>query len=39
LPTFYLKQLVQETIRHIPGVQGIRNEIAVVNAAGVSSER
>jgi hypothetical protein len=39
LPTFYLKQLVQETIRHIPGVQGIRNDIAVVSAAGVSSER
>jgi hypothetical protein len=38
LPTFYLKQLVQETVRHIPGVQAIRNEIAVVNSAGVSSE-
>jgi hypothetical protein len=38
LPTFYLKQLVQETIRHIPGVQRIHNEIAVVSAAGVSSE-
>jgi hypothetical protein len=39
LPTFYLKQLVQETIRHIPGVHGVLNEISVVNAAGVSSER
>ena len=38
LPTFYLKQLVQEAIRHIPGVGGIRNEIAVVNATGISSE-
>ena len=37
LPTFYLKQLVQETIRHIPGVQRIHNEIAVINAAGISS--
>jgi hypothetical protein len=39
LPTFYLKQLVQETIRHIPGVQSIHNEISVVSAAGMSSER
>ena len=38
LPTFYLKQLVQETVRHIPGVQNVRNEIAVMSAAGVSSE-
>lgn len=38
LPTFYLKQLLQETIRHIPGVQRIHNEIAVVSAAGMSSE-
>jgi hypothetical protein len=38
LPTFYLKQLVQETIRHIPGVQRIHNEISVVSAAGMSSE-
>jgi hypothetical protein len=38
LPTFYLKQLVQETVRHIPGVQGIHNDISVVNATGISSE-
>jgi hypothetical protein len=38
LPTFYLKQLVQETLRHVPGVQAIRNDIAVVNATGISSE-
>jgi hypothetical protein len=38
LPTFYLKQLIQETVRHIPGVQRIHNEIAVVNATGMSSE-
>jgi hypothetical protein len=37
LPTFYLKQLVQETLRHVPGVQAVRNDIAVVNAAGISS--
>jgi hypothetical protein len=34
LPTFYLKQLVQETVRHIPGVQGIHNDITVVGAVG-----
>lgn len=39
LPTFYLKQLVQETMRHVPGVQAVRNEITVVNSAGISSER
>ncbi len=38
LPTFYLKQLVQETLRHVPGVQRIYNEISVVSAAGMSSE-
>jgi hypothetical protein len=32
LPTFYLKQLVQETVRHIPGVQGVLNDISVVGA-------
>jgi hypothetical protein len=39
LPTFYLKQMVQETLRHIPGVQGIRNEIMVVSAAGERAAR
>ena len=29
LPTFYLKQLLQETVRHLPGVQHVRNEIDV----------
>jgi hypothetical protein len=38
LPTFYLKQLVQEALRNIPGLQGICNEIAVVSAVGVSSD-
>jgi hypothetical protein len=38
LPTFYLKQLVQETLRHLPGVQQIYNEISVVNAGGMSSD-
>jgi hypothetical protein len=39
LPTFYLKQLVQEAVRYLPGVQHVRNEIDVVNPFGVSSER
>jgi hypothetical protein len=39
LPTFYLKQLVQEAVRHLPGVQHVRNEIDVVCPNGVSSVR
>jgi hypothetical protein len=39
LPTFYLKQLLQETVRHLPGVQHIRNEIDVVSPYGISSVR
>jgi hypothetical protein len=39
LPTFYLKQLVQEAVRHVPGVQHVRNLIDVVSADGVSSVR
>ncbi len=39
LPTFYLKQLVQEAVRHVPGVQHVRNSIDVVNAEGISSVR
>jgi hypothetical protein len=39
LPTFYLKQLVQEAVRHVPGVQHVRNLIDVVSANGISSVR
>jgi hypothetical protein len=39
LPTFYLKQLVQEAVRHVPGVDFVYNEIDVVSADGVSSVR
>ena len=39
LPSFYLKQLVQEALRGLPGVQEIDNGIDVVNPAGVSSVR
>jgi hypothetical protein len=38
LPSFYLKQLVQEIVRRLPGVQSVRNDIAVISAHGVSSE-
>lgn len=37
LPTFYLKQLVQEAVRHVPGVQSVYNRIDVVSAHGISS--
>lgn len=39
LPTFYLKQLVQEVVRRVPGVQHVRNFIDVVSADGISSVR
>jgi osmotically-inducible protein OsmY len=39
LPTFYLKQLVQEALRHVPGVQNVINQIDVINSGGVSSAR
>ena len=39
LPSFHLKQLVQEALNDIEGVQGIENQIDVVNPAGRSSVR
>jgi hypothetical protein len=39
VPTFYLKQLLQEAVRHVPGVHHVRNLIDVVSAEGVSSVR
>ena len=39
VPTFYLKQLVQEAVRHVPGVQQVRNLIDVISADGISSVR
>jgi osmotically-inducible protein OsmY len=39
LPTFYLKQLIQEAVRHLPGVDFVYNEIDVINPGGVSSVR
>jgi hypothetical protein len=37
LPSFYLKQLIQETLRHLPGVQNVDNDIDVVRSDGLSS--
>ena len=39
LPSFYLKQLVQEAVRTRARVQRVRNMIDVVSADGVSSVR
>ena len=39
LPSFYLKQLVQEAVRRVPGVQFVYNQIDVVSAHGISSVR
>lgn len=39
LPSFYLKQLVQEAVRHVPGVLHVRNQIDVVASDGISSVR
>jgi osmotically-inducible protein OsmY len=38
VPTYYLKQLAQEVVRHLPGVQGLHNEITVRSPYGISSE-
>ena len=39
LPSFYLKQLVQEAVRHLPSVDFVYNEIDVVSPSGISSVR
>lgn len=39
LPSFYLKQLLQEAVRHVPGVRTVRNQIDVVCVDGMSSVR
>ncbi len=38
LPTYYLKQIVQETLRELPGVEGIDNRISVVGRAALIGE-
>lgn len=37
LPSFYLKQVLQTTIRDLPGVRAIVNRVDVVSASGLSS--
>ena len=38
VPNFYLKQVLQELMRHIEQVEQIANHVDVVNSAGMSSE-
>lgn len=38
VPSFYLKQVLQEAIRGIDGIDQICNEVDVVNSTGLSSE-
>jgi hypothetical protein len=38
LPTFYLKQMVQNRLRDIDGVREIDNQVDVVSATGLSGE-
>jgi hypothetical protein len=37
VPSFYLKQVLQERLRHIEHVTQIRNEVEVVSSTGLSS--
>jgi osmotically-inducible protein OsmY len=39
VPSFYLKQLLQETLRDIDQVKQIDNQTDVVNSSGLSSVR
>jgi osmotically-inducible protein OsmY len=39
VPSFYLKQVLQTTLKGIPGVKRIDNRVDVVSAAGLSSVR
>ena len=34
LPSYYLKQLLQETLRHVKGVAHVQNHVVVVNPFG-----
>lgn len=38
LPTYYLKQIAQETLRELPEVEGIDNRISVVGRAALIGE-
>jgi hypothetical protein len=37
VPSFYLKQLLQQALQQVRGVKRIDNRVAVVNARGLSS--
>ena len=37
VPTFYLKQIITSRLRDLAGASRLRNEVDVVNAAGLSS--
>ena len=37
LPSYYLKQLLQTTVRNVPGVSEINNEVHVISSTGLSS--
>ncbi|RCS54156.1 BON domain-containing protein [Bremerella cremea] len=39
VPSFYLKQNLQELLRGIPHVERVVNEVDVVNSSGLSSVR
>jgi hypothetical protein len=39
VPSFYLKQVLQELLLNIEQIDGIANEVRVVNSTGLSSER
>jgi len=38
VPSFYLKQVLQELLRNIAQIDRIENDVAVVNASGLSSD-
>ncbi|MBI1246226.1 BON domain-containing protein [bacterium] len=39
VPSFYLKQNLQELLRDVPGVKQIINEVDVISSCGLSSVR
>ncbi len=39
LPSFYLKQVLQTTLRGLPGIRKIDNRVDVVSPTGLSSVR
>lgn len=39
VPSFHLKQMLQELLRNIDGVKDIANDVDVVSSSGLSSER